>query len=88
MDKITEWSATIREAVDESSFDENSYVTATKDSSSNKYVAKFTGLKGNSSYLFRMRIKYNNEYYIYQDTYSVSTLRGPSKGDIENPDIQ
>jgi hypothetical protein len=88
-DKMTEWSAAIvKEGDSEVTLDDNSYISASKDSSTNQYVATLTGLSVNTTYIIRMRAKYNNEYYIYQDTKSVSSLKAPSKGDISNPDIK
>jgi metal-dependent HD superfamily phosphatase/phosphodiesterase len=87
--KMTEWSAAIvREGDSEISLNENSYTAAQKDTETNKYVAKLTGLKANTTYVIRMRAKYNNDYYIYQNTSNISSLKGPSKGDIDNPVIK
>jgi hypothetical protein len=88
-DNITEWSAAIvREGNTKITLDDNSYTSAKIDSDTNKYVVKFTGLTNSSTYVIRMRAQYNNEYYIYQDTGNINLLRGPSKGDIDNPDIK
>jgi hypothetical protein len=85
-DKLTEWSAAIvKEGNNKIASDEISYISATD---SDKNVVKITGLTPSSTYVIRMRAKYNNEYYIYQDTQSIGLLRGPSKGDIDNPDIK
>jgi hypothetical protein len=87
--KMTEWSAAIvREGNSEISLNENSYTAAQKDTETNKYVAKLTGLKANTTYEIRMRAKYNNDYYIYQYTSDINTLGGPSKGDMDNPVIK
>jgi hypothetical protein len=88
--KMTEWSAAIVKEGDndEITLDDNSYTSAKKDSSTNLYVAKLTGLKINTTYVIRMRAKYNNDYYIYQNAWDISTLRDPSKEDIDNPVIK
>jgi metal-dependent HD superfamily phosphatase/phosphodiesterase len=88
-DKMTEWSAAIvKEGDNEVTLDDNSYTSATKDSSTNEYVAKLTGLKSNTTYVIRMRAKYNDDYYIYQNTLKINSRKGPSKGDIDNPVIK
>jgi hypothetical protein len=88
-DKMTGWSAAIvKEGDSEVTLNDKSYISATLDSSTNKYVVKFTGLKTSTTYVIRMRAQYNNEYYIYQDTSNISSLKGPSKGDMNNPDIK
>jgi hypothetical protein len=89
MNKMTEWSAAIvKEGGSEIELNDQSYTTATKDSSTGKYVVKITGLKTSTTYVIRMRAKYNNEYYIYQNTSNIGTLKGPSKEDMDNPDIK
>jgi hypothetical protein len=88
-DKMTEWGAAIvKEGDSVVTLDDKSYISASKNSSTNEYVATLTELKSNTAYVLRIRAKYNNEYYIYQDTKSISSLKGPSKEDMENPDIK
>jgi hypothetical protein len=90
LNKMTEWSAAIvkERNSNEITLDDNSYTSAKKDPSTNEYVAKLTGLKANTDYMIRMRVKYNNDYYIYQDISYIGTLRSPSKGDIDDPVIK
>jgi hypothetical protein len=88
-DKLTEWSAAIiKEGNEEVASDDISYTSAVEDASTNKYVVKFTGLKINTTYVIRIRAKYNNEYYIYQDTGNISSLKGPNEDDIDDPTIK
>jgi hypothetical protein len=88
-DKLTEWSAAIiKEGNVEVASDDISYTSAVEDASTNKYVVKFTGLKINTTYVIRIRAKYNNEYYIYQDTGNISSLKGPNEDDIDDPTIK
>jgi hypothetical protein len=90
-DKMSGWSAAIvKNGNSEAALNDNSYISATKDkdTDTNKYVAKLTGLSANTTYVIRMRAKYNNEYYIYQDTKEISSLRGPSEDDINDPNIK
>jgi hypothetical protein len=86
---LTEWSAAIiKEGNEEVASDDISYTSAVEDASTNKYVVKFTGLKINTTYVIRIRAKYNNEYYIYQDTGNISSLKGPNEDDIDDPTIK
>jgi hypothetical protein len=88
-DKLTEWSAAIiKEGNVEIASDEISYTSAVENTSTNRYVVKLTGLKTNTTYVIRIRAKYNNEYYIYQDTGNISSLKGPNEDDIDDPTIK
>jgi hypothetical protein len=88
-EKMSGWSvAIVKEGDNEIALNDNSYTSATKDDDTNQYVAKLTGLKANTSYVIRIRALYNKEYYIYQDTKSLSLLKTPSKGDIDNPNFK
>jgi hypothetical protein len=87
MDKLTEWSiAIVKEGDVEFTVTDNSYISADKDKESNKYIANLTGLKSNTTYVIRLRTKYNDEYYIYYD-FSMNTLKSPSKEDMNSPTV-
>jgi hypothetical protein len=87
--KLTEWSAAIiKEGDREIAADDISYVVARKNTDTGKYVAKLLGLNSNYTYVVRLRVKYDNEYYIYQDTESINLLKGPSLDDIDDPEFK
>jgi hypothetical protein len=80
---ISEWSAAIVKEGNAITVNDVTYTVADKDN-----ISHLTGLKTNTTYIVRIRAKHKGGYYIYQDTDSFSSLRGPSKGDMDNPDIK
>jgi hypothetical protein len=87
--KMTDWSmAIVKEGNSEIAINDASYVTAEKNADTGKYVAKLTDLSSDITYVVRLRVRYNNEYYIYQDTESISLLKGPSLDDIDDPEFK
>jgi hypothetical protein len=80
---ISEWSAAIIKEGDTTiTVTDESYTMA------NNGVSHLTGLKTATTYVARIRAKHKDGYYIYQDTKSFSSLRGPSKDDMNDPDIK
>jgi hypothetical protein len=80
---ISEWSAAIiKEGDNTITVTDESYTVA------NNRVSHLTGLKTATTYIARIRAKHKDGYYIYQDTKSFSSLRGPSKDDMKDPDIK
>jgi hypothetical protein len=70
--------------------DGDTYFTVTDDSyiaANNNNVCSLTGLKTNTTYIASIRAKHKDGYYIYL-VINVSTLRGPSKDDMNDPDIK
>jgi hypothetical protein len=87
--QIAEWSAAIiMEGDTEISVNESSYSLASFDGTSNTYIVDFTGLKRSTTYTIRMRAKHKDGYYIYQDTGNITSLKGPSKEDRDNPTVK
>jgi hypothetical protein len=81
---ISEWSAAIIKEGDTTiTVTDESYTVADE-----KNVVHLTGLKTATTYTVRIRAKHKDGYYIYQDTKSFSSLRGPSKDDMNDPDIK
>jgi hypothetical protein len=81
-DMITEWSAAIVVEGDNTmTLNDDSYTKA------DKSTAHLTGLKGSTKYVIRMRAKHKEDYYIYEDTGSWTSLKGPSKGDLNSPSV-
>jgi hypothetical protein len=81
-DLITEWSAAILVEGDTTKkLNDDSYTKA------DKGTAHLIGLKGSTQYVIRMRAKHKDGYYIYQDTDSWTSLKGPSKGDLSSPSV-
>jgi hypothetical protein len=80
---ISEWSAAIiKEGDNTITVTDESYTVA------NNRVSHLTGLKTATTYIARIRAKHKDGYYIFQDTKSFSSLRGPSKDDMKDPDIK
>jgi hypothetical protein len=89
MDKMSDWGAAIvQEGDNEIVLNNSSYLSAEKDSDTNKYVVKFTNIKTGTTYVIRMRAKYNGDYYIYNNTSSIESLKGPSMEDMDDPAIK
>jgi hypothetical protein len=80
---ISEWSAAIVKEGNAITTNNPTYTVADTDN-----ISHLTGLKTNTTYIVRIRAKHTGGYYIYQDTDSFSSLRSPSKDDMDNPDIK
>jgi hypothetical protein len=89
---LSEWSAAIvKEGGNDIVLNDNSYTKATSANTSDgvtQYVSHLTGLKASTTYVIRMRAKHKDGYYIYQNTDSFSSLRGPSMEELDDPYIK
>jgi hypothetical protein len=82
--EISEWSAAIIKEGDTTiTVTDESYTVADENN-----VVHLTGLKTATTYTVTIRAKHKAGYYIYRDTSSFSSLRGPSKDDMNDPDIK